>query len=369
MGFKEKLARLTGGRIKSQVAREAGLPQTTVSDYINKGYIPRADLALRLAKALDVSVEWLIDDEQGWPPPSPQSAPASSVGHDRSIPGSDARLAVLSRIQRNLLTLGEVIADLSLLTLPPQVRPSIADDLPGIIEGVDAAMSDLGGFLLNITNDLSGVSARPDPKRVSLLQPAPKLCEAIRGHVLEAMDLYRHLPVSDKLAEESRVVDGMLDELQRVLHSMSQQLEPSPAPGKAAPKLTIETERERLVLDPPETIASTKVPVGSTLYTVRLVRGELELFGESAIGLCKSDTREIFIANTITTVKERMATFWHELAHAWDFVQETQTGRIYHGEGLAALVEHGMSSLPTSKIKEVERVLSADRRPSKRGAA
>jgi transcriptional regulator with XRE-family HTH domain len=68
MTFQAKLTRLVADRNKSEVSRRAGLIHTAVSSYIARGCIPRADIAMRIARALNVSVEWLLDDSAGWPP-------------------------------------------------------------------------------------------------------------------------------------------------------------------------------------------------------------------------------------------------------------------------------------------------------------
>ena len=68
MDFTEKLRRLTRDMNKSRIARRAGLSTTAITDYLSKRYAPRADTALRLARVLNVSLEWLIDDAQSWPP-------------------------------------------------------------------------------------------------------------------------------------------------------------------------------------------------------------------------------------------------------------------------------------------------------------
>ncbi|MEM9414981.1 MAG: helix-turn-helix transcriptional regulator [Planctomycetota bacterium] len=68
MTINEKLRRLFDTRNMAAVARIAGVGRTAVNKYCNASVTPRSDVALRLARALDVSVEWLIDDEQGWPP-------------------------------------------------------------------------------------------------------------------------------------------------------------------------------------------------------------------------------------------------------------------------------------------------------------
>jgi transcriptional regulator with XRE-family HTH domain len=75
MKFSEKLAKLTEGRNRSDLARAVRLPPSILSNYINRGSTPRADIALSVAKALDVPLQWLVDDEQSWPaPPSPAAA-------------------------------------------------------------------------------------------------------------------------------------------------------------------------------------------------------------------------------------------------------------------------------------------------------
>lgn len=75
MKLAEKLGKLTQERNKAELSRTAGLPATAISDYVSKGYIPKADTALKLARALEVPVEWLIDDEADFPVPEPAAAP------------------------------------------------------------------------------------------------------------------------------------------------------------------------------------------------------------------------------------------------------------------------------------------------------
>ncbi len=80
MNFTDKLKRLTEDRIKSKLSVRAGLPPTAISNYIARGYLPSASTALVLARVLDVSVEWLIDDKKEWPPVRvEQSEPANAA--------------------------------------------------------------------------------------------------------------------------------------------------------------------------------------------------------------------------------------------------------------------------------------------------
>jgi transcriptional regulator with XRE-family HTH domain len=72
MKFDEKLAKLIDLRDTSQMAlqRKTGISQSALSDMINHERKPRLDQAFLLSRALDVSLEWLADDEaEGDPPP------------------------------------------------------------------------------------------------------------------------------------------------------------------------------------------------------------------------------------------------------------------------------------------------------------
>lgn len=68
MTFHEKVTRLCEDRNKSKLSRRAGLSSTGISSYIAKGCLPRLDIALRIARAIGVSLDWLADDTANWPP-------------------------------------------------------------------------------------------------------------------------------------------------------------------------------------------------------------------------------------------------------------------------------------------------------------
>lgn len=69
MDVTEKLIKLTADRGKAQVAKAAGLPKSAISNYIAKRQMPRGDNALAIARALDVPLDWLVDNTRDWPPP------------------------------------------------------------------------------------------------------------------------------------------------------------------------------------------------------------------------------------------------------------------------------------------------------------
>lgn len=56
--FGEKLRRLRGDRAQKDVARELGLPQTTLSSLEKQEGIPRGDLLRKLAEHYSVAIEY-----------------------------------------------------------------------------------------------------------------------------------------------------------------------------------------------------------------------------------------------------------------------------------------------------------------------
>ena len=68
MSFAQKLKRLTSDRHKNKLSLRAGLHATAICDYVSKGSEPSASNALKIAKVLDVDLEWLVDDLSEWPP-------------------------------------------------------------------------------------------------------------------------------------------------------------------------------------------------------------------------------------------------------------------------------------------------------------
>lgn len=62
----EKLRRLMEGREHGDVAREAGITPSAISNYINGKSSPRVEIALSLAKVFGCSLEWLVDDSREW---------------------------------------------------------------------------------------------------------------------------------------------------------------------------------------------------------------------------------------------------------------------------------------------------------------
>jgi len=68
MTIQEKLKRLTRLSNKSAVAKDAGISPVTFCEIMHGKSGMRFSTVKALARSLGVSVGWLADDGQGWPP-------------------------------------------------------------------------------------------------------------------------------------------------------------------------------------------------------------------------------------------------------------------------------------------------------------
>jgi len=88
MKFHEKLRKRVEdlGLNKSKAAREAGLPESTISNYLVKEEsLPRIDIAAKIAKAIRVPLEWLADDAADWPPPEMKAKETLAKVEDETL--------------------------------------------------------------------------------------------------------------------------------------------------------------------------------------------------------------------------------------------------------------------------------------------
>lgn len=69
----ERIERVWGGKSQSKLAELAGINQSTLNDAINRG-APTVENAVKIAQALDVSVEWLITGKESRPRQAVRSA-------------------------------------------------------------------------------------------------------------------------------------------------------------------------------------------------------------------------------------------------------------------------------------------------------
>jgi transcriptional regulator with XRE-family HTH domain len=67
MGFKENLKSELSyqGKLVKELAALTGISKNTLSNYLNvRGYTPSAEIAVKIAQALGVSVEYLVTGEE-----------------------------------------------------------------------------------------------------------------------------------------------------------------------------------------------------------------------------------------------------------------------------------------------------------------
>jgi len=77
---------------KSKAAREVGLPDSTISNYLVKhDSLPRIDIACKIARAIRVPLSWLADDDADWPPPDPDANKSLIFAEDDKLMAEVAR--------------------------------------------------------------------------------------------------------------------------------------------------------------------------------------------------------------------------------------------------------------------------------------
>lgn len=101
MNFREKIRRLVGTRNKSELSRSAGLPDTAIDAVVNKGREPLVTNAIRLAKVLGVSSDWLFDDLADWPPPKEFSV--ESLAQTQLVDELARRRELVRKDMRNII--------------------------------------------------------------------------------------------------------------------------------------------------------------------------------------------------------------------------------------------------------------------------
>lgn len=138
MTFGEKLGKLTEGRNRAELSRKAGLPPNAISDYINKAYLPRVDTARAIANVTGVSLDYLADDEQDWPPPATSKADASTASD------AELMLEVCRRFRRAAVNLHSALEaaerfDWISVALSFLSTPSGAEISEGLLPSLEAA--------------------------------------------------------------------------------------------------------------------------------------------------------------------------------------------------------------------------------------
>lgn len=116
MDYQEKIRRLLDSRSKTSLSKSAGLPASTLDSILNKNQEPRAQKAVKIAQALDVSADWLFDNSKDWPPPDAGDTIATASDDEllrivtARFEGAVRRVASLNRIPDADLAKAEQLA-------------------------------------------------------------------------------------------------------------------------------------------------------------------------------------------------------------------------------------------------------------------
>ena len=95
-----------------------------------------------------------------------------------------------------------------------------------------------------------------------------------------------------------------------------------------------------------------KIRVGAVEYDVRMVNGPVLLNGRECFGLCDPDGLVILIDGRMNPAR-RVATFWHELAHAWKFELDVHDTKSMQTEAMCSLIGLAMASMDVRTIAKI----------------
>lgn len=70
MHWTEKVKRLQNGRTLASIEEAAGWSRNQLGAAMSRKSMPGADIAIALARALEVPTDWLFDERLAWPPPA-----------------------------------------------------------------------------------------------------------------------------------------------------------------------------------------------------------------------------------------------------------------------------------------------------------
>lgn len=65
------------------VSKKLGVRPVTVSGYVRNAFLPSVDVLWRLSRLLGVATDYLLDEDQGWPPSEKSRVPERGAGSKR----------------------------------------------------------------------------------------------------------------------------------------------------------------------------------------------------------------------------------------------------------------------------------------------
>lgn len=227
MTFQDKLKRCAADVNKSQAGRAAGLQPTTISNYMAKGSIPRADIALKIARALDVPLDWLVDDSQGWPPPP--SAPIAAISTEQLVSELGHRLSGVGALLRAKVLTAQMVdwyrVAMELMRTKPDApleeRTAAAIQLPGQIQML---LSELKQFdphatigdalpteisLMGLCMQCEALDSLPGFQQVLQLAQLRAVPKELRGREYKATTERLHKSVREQLDKVERTFQAL----------------------------------------------------------------------------------------------------------------------------------------------------------------
>lgn len=210
LAFAKRLREATDGRVLAQVAKAVGVAPSTLQRYLG-GAMPAADIAFRLARAVNVRAAWLIEGEEPKFEQVPTSASVVGLSGDVTIvprydlfafgehgkPDPEEMLALpTSFLSRSRVTTGVWLAE-----MPSSALPSLAGEGELLIcRDADQILQDrrIYVFLIDGRPVVRQVFVRPDgiqlrsedepdtllvtPNDIEALTPIARVVSAISIH-------------------------------------------------------------------------------------------------------------------------------------------------------------------------------------------
>jgi len=142
----DKLQRLRGQRSYNNVARTVECSVNALRDVeAGRTRDPGVQFVMSLARLYDVPLDWLVDNEQDWPPP--ESDETQAIDLIRSVLARGGLTGELSDDERLFISL--------LRSLPADLRQQFTDHVLGYAEGLRSGRTSEAARHKNIQTDKS----------------------------------------------------------------------------------------------------------------------------------------------------------------------------------------------------------------------
>jgi phage repressor protein C with HTH and peptisase S24 domain len=188
----QRISVALGRRDSAWLSRESSVATSTIGDIKNRGVIPRADRAIRIAKALDSTVEHLFGGQpeaEPEPTPTPALTPGQLAARVRDA--AKARKLTPSRLSKPL--------------------PIEADEFARYWKGEepwpDAYLPPLAEALGTTVEALTGASPLPSPARPAPVAPPPLVITTNSDDLVELKEVDLAYGLGETFADDEVEVE------------------------------------------------------------------------------------------------------------------------------------------------------------------